>query len=249
MTSRVNYRVDGDKIIQEFVREQFSVSRADFEKQLMSLAMGDISTPPLPKGTRFFYRSNGRETYIVETRPGMAEITHQAYGDSDIETHKVSLPWQYFVGTFTPVEKPRNGINWQFSGLYLYWAKDRIKSLLDMVYNPQLPNVYAGSGQICLGETVIDSTLNPDERMESLIGDFYSPASIFNAELEWNIPWGDMSMWEANSEANPLWWREWRHFGSPIPFKNVLPALNAIVPGTPTDVLNQSMQLAGEALW
>lgn len=247
--SQVNYRMQGDFIIQEYVREQFRMRVDDFNAALKTNLISGMETPPLPSNTRLFTRIGNQDIYIVEAKPNVFTLTHtldNEYDGEDANYATLSMPWQYFVGRFSPLEKPVAGVNWQFHGLFLYWAKERVNSLNSPVCIGMTPNIYSDSGLVCLGTTAPESTVEPADRMEILVSNFYSDSSIFNAELDLRIPYDDIYMWERQSSENVLWWKDYRYFNNFLPLRSFLPADNANVAAqTPL----QAAISSGEALW
>lgn len=201
------------------IRNTSKVKADDVLKYLKEHEAGGdavTSTPPLPRGTRFFFRHERVSYFVVEMKPGIHEVTYdvpednaEEYGiDPDSGTVKVAMPWQYFVLSFHEARANNLGITWSFNGVQLFWARERMESLSEsLIYHAQLPNVDEYSS-ICLGSTVPNSGLPIDIRIENLVENFYSPASVFNAELGWRVPYGDIDMWEHRSKQSSLIWRD-----------------------------------------
>lgn len=246
--ANVSYRIEDGKIIQVHERRQFSMPLEDFKKALDKGKF--FETPALPSNCRLFARgTRGEQYYVVELKPNTYELTHTLFYDEDEDRYNpdistVSMPWQYMVGSFSPSPNPREGVNWVFHGLFLYWSIERVTSLDSRVFIGMVPNIYHENGKICLGDTSPDSTLEPNERMEILTSNFYTPASVFNAELSLNLPYLDIKLWEKASAEDMLWWRNYA-----FPRSQTIRHWMGIAPAADnSDPLMQAIS-TGEAHW
>jgi hypothetical protein len=180
--------------------------------------------------------------FLVEVKPGIYPLyfqgrrAHEVW-DSVLQRYvekgspsrpaKVPIPWQYFLFQFKAYAS--ESTPWHMEDYALYWAKDRVQNWNSLVMPAMLPNIYRDRGTICFGSTSPSSNLPLDIRIEEIVDNFFGPASRFNADLGWNIPyeyqvrnrWGDYDdrprggaaslfrNWVAAGKENPLCWLKW----------------------------------------
>lgn len=218
--------IEGDVVRYEETYVQRQVGLGAFIETLKQDR--DVSLPRLPRNTRFFTQKGNQIWIVIELEPGLRFLK--------TESHQVglrlSMPWQYFAFSFI-AGGGYPTINWSFADYRLFWSKTRIKSLTERVIPASLPNVYRNDGKICFGATAPESTLELAERIDTLVNEFFSPASLFNRDLGWNIPpsYESFRSWAMASRNDPLiclkwdniWGNNYCRYGHPISEYMTLP--------------------------
>ena len=192
--------------------------------QFIPKTSASTEIPFLPKGCKYFRSDDKEISFLIEVPPGKFNVKYLRivdlrFADSEysledadeedlaVETVEIAIPWQYFWIQFAIVPPNEYGVTHTLKNQSLYWAADRVMTLRDLVYPARLPNIYIGTGVICLGEAFPPSNLAPVDRAEHLVADFYE--SVFNADLAIQIPY-DMKKWEEKSKADPFVWMNWK---------------------------------------
>jgi len=208
MTNQQLLVVDGKVYATAIVREIDPQQFLDIMSNAATQAI-NLTLPPFPDNTRWYHHvPNLFYGFVVELRPGLFTFKHERWTRS----FNVALPWQYFVITYyfdlgTSV--------WRMQTPSLLWGKNRVSRLTDRtLYRPELPNIFDGGCNICIGTTAPDSRMHPFERTQDFIQTFYSEASLFNDDLDWDFPNGydNAVEWAKASRANPLCWMNWDIF-------------------------------------
>lgn len=196
------------------------------------------SNPPefdqlLPLGTRLVRTYGDQVRFLIELEPSVQTMKVRLGETTEtIKPFAVAIPWQYFYFVFR-----RNAVNvanipFTFLESRLFWAPRRINFLIDgseeisEMYNrgdisgredwvtpAKLPNIYRDA-KICFGNTAPDSTMPLAQRIEAVINDFFSPDSVFNNDLGWNLPahYSSFLSWQRDSKIDPMCFLKWREF-------------------------------------
>jgi hypothetical protein len=174
-------------------------------------ALQAIVLPRIPKNCRFYYQENKKIHLVVEIDPGPQFIKTSAMKAGLY----LSMPFQYMVFPFSEVANVTYpNIKWRIDDVSLFWSQKRLKTLDQTVIPARLPNVYRDYGRICFGGTAPQGNLELDERVDTIVNQFFTPASVFNADLGWNIPepYETFREWAVATKADPLvalkwdWW-------------------------------------------
>jgi hypothetical protein len=199
--------IEGDLVKWEESTVRRQVSLPNFIEMLKNDRT--VQLPRLPRNTRFFHQSGNQVWIIIELDPGLRFFK--------TEDHKVglklSMPWQYFAFSFIQNSNSAYpALVWQTQDYHLFWSPVRIRTLQDRVTPAFLPNIYRrDSGRICFGNTTPDSTIELAERVDTIVNEFFSPASLFNQDLEWNLPpaYESFRAWAIASRNNALVSLKW----------------------------------------
>jgi len=128
----------------------------------------------------------------------------------------LSMPFQYMVFPFEEVASTAYpNIKWRLGDVYIFWSQTRLKTLDQIVIPARLPNVYRDYGRICFGSTAPQGNMELDERVDSIVNEFFTPASVFNSDLDWNFPapYTSFREWAVATKSDPLialkwdWWK------------------------------------------
>lgn len=188
----------------------------------------DFTKYGLPRGTRF-YKSTGptikraRIRFVIETAPQRATLTFNFdhdYPRTRRESVEVQLPWTYLLAEIDTYGYKNPYVR----NTYIYWAKERIKTLDDVLIAAVLPNVTqtdrvlknGASAYICVGTTI--SLAGNDYstllgKLETFTRAFYE--SDFTDHLNgWRYPhtYANLAAWHKASEENPLCFLEWNNW-------------------------------------
>jgi hypothetical protein len=212
----ITYEVDGTQLVVKVDGKE--TRRANPHTGLQNLRnylnVQAVIAPPLPRNCRFFFGDENSRLYVIELKPGYFTIEHNTeFEDSGIV--EVTLPWQYFVFSFTKPEYNRYDIEWTLNLHKLFWSLGRLNTINDRVSVARVLNV-GESGDLCLGDTYPESDLSCEERVEEMVEAFYSHGSTFNDDMGFRIPYGTMRSWANVSKKTPLWWKNNLPMGHPL---------------------------------
>jgi hypothetical protein len=200
-----------------------------------------MQTPVLPKNTKLYAQVGDTSYYVIELAPGRYPLPMAAnYGDQanynrygqyrprrgPRREFKYAMPWQYFVFQFTKTPPNEHGIEHIMNGgPYLYWSRLPLTSWSDRVVAAMVPNVY-DSGLICLGLATPRSGDTITDKINQIVGSFYSEDALFNRDVTIRRPYGAWNRWAAATRDNVYCWRNWPELQRPrlqlaVPFNSM----------------------------
>lgn len=149
---------------------------------------------------------------LVELEPALYPLTlTDDYRRKIAHQGFVAMPWQYVVYFIAPYY----GAGFSAQYVFIYWSKQRIKTLDDPVISaliPDIDNRYAGL--VCMGNTSVHG-LGLNELVVETTARLYAGSKNTNLhEGGWNIPsaYQTFEEWVAASQADPLCWLKWKEF-------------------------------------
>jgi hypothetical protein len=154
-----------------------------------------------PDGTKFFYRNGDICVVVVEQKPQVRTLNflindglHYNFNFKK-SNWRLSFPYVIFVQSYDFKTV------WRRRGTFVAYSNHSVRSLDDMVYYSNLPNINEFSA--CLGE--IFTTGSVAEQVEQSIGYFWQ--NFFSKEWTRNYnksPVGDVEKWSQLTENDPL---------------------------------------------
>src|SRR5688572_7602225 len=163
-----------------------------FKAQLEEQENKEVYT--LPRGCRFHIKNDDIEQFVIEVAPAVIPLTWNSrtfveqedrYTASHTRTHKVAMPWQYFILTFN---SDGDGDYFHLNGIQVMWAGKRLNNIDGVVFPAPIPNM-GDDSFVCMGTTAPESIGKTNtERAEQIVSNFYSESSVFNSDLGWNVP-------------------------------------------------------------
>ncbi len=203
-TERIIMEGDAVHTVTETITK--TVSLTDF--MAACKAQGEISTPIMPNGTKFYRKKNERSVLVVEKPPQTRTITWKGMDMDPTKTRwKLSFPYTVFV--FEIID-PLN-----INSARFFFRTKTIGDLTDMLYKSSLTNIY-DTYKICTGYgpsgmRALGNTLS--EKVDNYIAAFWH--SDFNtdlAEYSWGVYAHDrlhkypqletLEAWQAATTAN-----------------------------------------------
>lgn len=209
MTQKVIFEGDAVILVDEVIQRR--VSARDFLESIKEDNV--IALPRLPHNIAFYYQKGNDVCCVIELPPGLYFLKTNRMRKGVM----LSMPWQYFVLTYRKVREDSLGVTlWSPQNNSLLWSNHKITDFYDDrgVIPARLPNVY-GSGNICFGDTAPESDMPLGERIDKLINEFFSPNSVFNSDLGWNVPSKyeneitPFRKWATESKQDPLCSLKW----------------------------------------
>jgi hypothetical protein len=196
--------------------------------------------PPLPRGTftaafdedaqrgsMLIERQPSRESLSVHFDVGMREATphidfDRAGDNRRVVDFNIQLPYLYFLYGFKLGTRPADmGVtmaDFTIDRSNLYMSRDPLRTLDDKLWKATMMNVR--DAKICWGSTMHDHDTLAN-RLNHMVTEF--PVTTFNNHYGIPLPRGVNSLteWEARSEGNPLFHREWAHWETPPDSRSV----------------------------
>lgn len=160
-----------------------------------------------PAGVKICRTSGEKTVVVVEEEPRVRSIQfskrfleYDDYPDAVSGRLPLAFPYVVFVMTFL-----RNS----FSELHVYYRNSPLTSLSDMLYQPNLPNIYEGHYTVCMGDYESKKT-TISEQIQEVLASFWG--SEFNTDLRdlyYNAGLKDSRLktvysWKMASQEDPL---------------------------------------------
>lgn len=206
MAIRQIIEITDDRVRMREEATSADVSLEVFQSLMNGAGRGQhFSTGILPRNCIAYVEEPGIATYYVVELPPDFHFIKTSNMNVGV---KVAMPWQYFIFVVTrEADYNRNYL----SATYVYWKKTALTEPLTRDLLPaRVPNI-DGDALVCFGTTIPESDLPMTERINTIVNEFYSPGSLFNDDIGWNLPSSYVTFleWASASQENPMCWQNW----------------------------------------
>lgn len=155
-----------------------------------------IDSPRLPKTIAFMRQDESNQhgriiQILTELEPAVRSLRMRN------RRFRLSLPWTYFLYTFTTAQAIRQANTWQMGQVRVFWAQEQATNYESVLRTALIANC-DHQGIICYGNTGVPVTLPLMTRIDRLTNEFYS--TTFMHDSGTGAPW-------SSEEGNTLWAR------------------------------------------
>lgn len=180
---RTFLRVEGDiaEVVTETITKQVPV--VELQKQLVNMMpkqQDEVTTPCLPKGTRFYVAKGGYEYFVLEQEPRKRTMLTGGDGSApgfftEQGSHVFGMPYVIFV-----IQVPA-GATKVTPGFRVFFSKEPLRTLDDKLLIAPLPNL-DNRGTICVGSTPAAVGQHTVEAVEEVIVNFWGSTFLYGGQ-------------------------------------------------------------------
>ncbi len=254
--------------INEVIEQSLAQPQNSFEGNLLIL----------PDGVKFFYAGRKCSVVVIEHKPQSRTVTFERKAEASgpyltprkKTSYRLAFPYIVYVARFwSPMIEDNRGAMVEspqqyFDFLMMGYRNEPLRSLSDMLYYPNLPNMGGGGADesgilhpsVCLGESFDNKEAAIFDQLQYLMEYYWS--SPFNDDLNrfWEITSKDnpklktLKAWEENTKINPLFMLdvEWKPYQS---LENAVKYISAETQGIkpPVGLTNQHVTQVYNKAW